>query len=130
MRRQSWPRLVLAAALAVSVLANVFLLGHAARNIGGVPIAGNLAASVGAAYPPEVRAEFRNLLRENRPRTLVALRDLRQARVDLVRAANAAPLDEAEIERAMGDVRAATEALQRLMQHFLLDALKQKRGTT
>lgn len=129
MSRQSWPRLVLSAALAVSVLANVFLLGFAARSVGTVPIAGNLAESVGGAYPAEVRAEFRNLLRENRPRTLAALRDLRQAREDLVRAANVAPQDEAEIERAMRDVRAATEALQRLMQDFLLEALMRNRGS-
>ncbi len=129
MTRQSWPRLVLSAALAVSVLVNVFLLGFAARSIGTVPIAGNLAESVGRAYPAEVRAEFRNLLRENRPRALAALRDLRQARENLVRAANAAHQDEAEIESAMGDVRAATEALQRLMQDFLLEALMRNRGS-
>lgn len=130
MRRRSWPQLALVAVLVLSVLANVFLLGYAARNMGAGPDAGILAQSVGGAYPAEVRAEFRNLLRENRPRTVEALRDLREARQNLATAANAVPFDEAEVERAMQDVRAATETLQRLMQEFLLEALKRTRGTT
>lgn len=130
MRVRSWLQLMLFAMLAVSVLANVFLLGFAARNMGVVSDGGALVESVGGAYPAEVRAEFRNLLRENRPRTFAALRDLRQARQGLATAANAATLDEAEVERAMQDVRATTEALQRLMQEFLLEALRRTRGTT
>ena len=43
-------------------------------------------------------------------------------------AANATPFDDAEVERAMLDVRAATETLQRLMQEFLLEALQRTRG--
>lgn len=130
MRRRSWSQLALVALLALSVLANVFLLGFAARNIGAGADTGVLVESVGGAYPAEVRAEFRDLLRENRPRTVAALRDLRQARQNLATAANTTPFDEAEIERAMQDVRAATETLQRLMQEFLLEALKRTRGAT
>lgn len=125
--RRSWPQLLLVAALALSILANVFLLGFAARSMGTGPDAGVLAESVGGTDPSEVRAEFRNLLRENRPRTFAALRDLRQARQDLATAANAATFNEAEVERAMQDVRAATETLQRLMQEFLLEALRRTR---
>jgi len=128
MRRRSWSQLALVAVLALSVLANVFLLGFAAKNMGAGPDAGILAESVGGSYPAEVRAEFRNLLRENRPRTVAALRDLRQARQNLATAANATPFDDAEVERAMLDVRAATETLQRLMQEFLLEALQRTRG--
>lgn len=127
--RRSWPQLMLVTALALSILANVFLLGFVARNIGTGPDAGILAENIGGAYSPEVRAEFRNLLRENRPRTFSALRDLRQARQDLATAANAATFNEAETERAMQDVRAATEMLQGLMQEFLLEALRRTRDT-
>lgn len=128
--RRSWPQLLLLAGLALSILANVFLLGFVARSVGTGPDAGVFAESVGGAYPAEVRAEFRNLLRENRPRTLAALRDLRQARQGLATTANAATINEAEIERAMQDVRAATDKLQRRMQELLLEALRRTRGTT
>jgi len=110
--------------LVLSVVTNVFLLGFVARNNGIISGAGILAGSAGQAYPAEVRAEFRNLLRENRLRTVAALRDLRQARQALAAAVNADPLNEAEVERTMEDVRQATEGLQRLMQQYLLSALK------
>lgn len=129
MRRTSWSQLILVTALALSILANVFLLGFVARNMGAGPEAGVLAESIGAAYPAEVRTEFRHLLRENRPRTVAALRDLRQARQGLTTAMNKATFDEAAVERAMQNVRTATEALQSLMQEFLLEALKRRRET-
>ncbi|ESR23482.1 periplasmic heavy metal sensor [Lutibaculum baratangense] len=130
MSRRSGPRLALAVALGASLLANAFLLGFAVRNTGQGPFAGFQAESIGRSYPDQVRAEFRNLLRENRPRALAALRELREARRNLAAAANAATFDEAEVERIMQDVRTATEALQRLMQEFLLEALRRTHGAS
>lgn len=128
MTRRLSPRLLLIGALALSVLANMFLLGHAVRNWGAGHDAVRLPEAIGAAYSPEVRAEFRNLLRADRRRALEALYDLREARQRLGAAVNAATLDVAEIERAMQDVRTATEALQRVMQELLLEAVKRTRG--
>jgi hypothetical protein len=62
-------------------------------------------------------------LRENRKQTVQALRELREARRDLA-SASALPLKEEEVVKAMADVRVATDALQRLMQGLLLDALR------
>lgn len=126
MKRGSQLALVLA--LAASVIANGFFLGFVARSIGADGGAEILAEGVGSAYPAEVRAEFRSLLSDNRPRTRAALRDLRQARRNLAAAAGAATLDEAEATRAMREVRAATEALQRLVQDLLLEALRRTHG--
>lgn len=126
MKRGSQLALVLA--LAVSVIANGFLLGFVARSIGADGGAEILAEGAGSAYPAEVRAEFRSLLSDNRQHTRAALRDLRQARRNLAAAAGAATLDEAEATRAMQEVRAATEALQRLVQDLLLEALRRTHG--
>lgn len=128
MRRRLSPRLLLIGALALSVLANVFLLGHALSSRDAGPASVSLPESIGAAYPPEVRAEFRSLLRADRRRALEALHALREARQRLATATNATTLDVAEVERAMQDVRTATEALQRVMQELLLEALKRTRG--
>lgn len=117
-------RMLLVAALAASLVVNVFLVGYALRGqqefIGTNPIIENVVSD----YPAEVRSEFRNILRENRDRTLAAVRDLREARSTLTDAANASPFDEAEVRSAMTGVRSRTEALQGLMQEFLLEALK------
>lgn len=130
MTRRSTLQLVLVTALALSVIANGFLLGFVARSIGAGGGLAMLSESVGSAYPAEVRGEFRRLLRENRPRTRAALRDLRQARQKLAATARAAPLDETEARRAMQEVRAATDALQSLVQELLLEALKRTRGAS
>jgi len=127
-RLRSWAQLALVAALLLSIMANVFLLGFSAHGIGSAREAGGFAESIGAAYSPEVRAEFRKLLREDRARTLATLRDLREARRSLATAANAAMLNEAEVRHAMEKVRQQTGALQQLMQEHLLEALKRTRG--
>lgn len=130
MNRRSTLQLVLVTALALSVIANGFLLGFVARSIGAGGGVAALSETVGNAYPAEVRAEFRSLLRENRPRTRAALRNLRQARQKLAATARATALDETEVKRAMQEVRAATEALQSLGQELLLEALKRTRGAS
>lgn len=120
-----WSRVLLVAALAASLVANVFFFGYALRGhqefIGAGPIAGNVLSD----YPTEVRSAFRQILRENRDRALAAVRDLREARRALTAAANASPFDEAEVREAMTRVRSRTDALQGLIQDFLVDALKE-----
>ena len=88
---------------------------------------GVVAEALVRAYPHEVRTEFRRLLRENRRQTFAALRDVRQAREALADAAGATPYVEADVQRAMERVRAATDELQSMMQGLLLEALRKTR---
>lgn len=124
MRHRPWLRLLFVAAFAVSVLANVFLLGYAIKSQRQAAGGGILTEGIVAIYPAATRMEFRRVLRENRPRTVAALRDLREARRNLATAANTVPLDEQEVQRSMKEVRDATGALQVLMQELLLQALR------
>lgn len=120
-----WSRVLLVAALAASLVANVFFFGYAVRGqqefVGASPIAENVLTD----YPAEVRSEFRRILRENRDRALAAVRELREARSAMAAAANASPFDEAALRSAMTRVRSRTDALQALIQDFLVDALKE-----
>jgi uncharacterized membrane protein len=128
MTRRSALQILLVAALAVSIVANFFMLGFVIKQnragLGGV-----VADALVRAYPQEVRKEFRRLLRDNRASTFQALRDLRQARRALADAAGATPYVEADVEQAMARVRTATEALQDMMQRLLLEALRNTRNT-
>ncbi|MEP9386872.1 periplasmic heavy metal sensor [Mesorhizobium sp. KR9-304] len=127
MTRRSWLQIFLVTALAISVIANFFLLGFIVKasrtGLGG----GIVAEALVGAYPQEVRSEFRRLLKENRTRTRAALRELRQARRNVAEASKATPYVEADVERAMERVRAATDELQRMMQGLLLEALRNTR---
>jgi uncharacterized membrane protein len=127
MTRRSWLQIALAAALGLSLLANVFMLGFIAKTWRSGLGAGVVAEALVRAYPKEVRTEFRRLLRENRARTFAALRELRQARRALADASGATPYVQADVERAMTRVRAATEELQTMMQELLLEALRNTR---
>jgi len=128
MTRRSWLQIILVAALALSLLANFFLAGYAFKQnrmgIGG----GMVADALVSAYPQDVRSEFRRLLRENRREAFAALGQLRQARRAMAQAANATPYRQADVEQAMAGVRAATEALQSMLQGLLLEALKNRRS--
>lgn len=126
MKRLSWLRLVFVAGILISLIGNFFSLGYILRNQREAPAFSLLADSPFAAYPEDVRAEFRSILRQNRARTASALDNLRAARRQLATVAGGSPINEAEVESAMRDVRAATDALQRLMQEFLLEALRAK----
>jgi uncharacterized membrane protein len=127
MTRRSWLQIFLAAALVISVIANFFMLGFIVKasrmGLGG----GIVAEALVRAYPQEVRTEFRRLLRENRRQTFAALREVRQARRSLADASSATPYVEADVERAMQKVRAATDELQNFMQGLLLEALRNTR---
>lgn len=127
MTRRSWLQIALVVALALSVLANFFMLGALVKvnraGFGG----GAVAEALVRAYPAEVRTEFRRLLRENRGQTFAALREVRQARRALADASGATPYVEADVEQAMQRVRTATDALQSMMQALLLEALRNTR---
>ncbi len=132
MKHRSWLQIFLVAALAVSVVANFFLAGYVVKQhrlgFGGGP--GAVAEALVRSYPEEVRAEFRRLLREKRPVTFGALRELRQARRALADAASATPYVQADVEQAMTRVRTATDALLEMVQGLLLEALRNTRATS
>jgi uncharacterized membrane protein len=118
-------QLVLVVLLGLSVVTNFFLLGFIARGGGGeAPGVRFMINQLGGAYPQEVRAEFRKIMREQRPRTRAALGELRAARQKLAAAANAQPFDDKAVDEAMRGVREATTGLQQLIQEYLLTALR------
>lgn len=128
MTGRSWLQVGLVAALAISVIANAFLIGFVVKQArSGLGGGGAIAQALVSAYPKEVREEFRRLLRESRPDAVAALRELRQARGALADAASATPYVEADVKNAMQRVRAATDVLQEMMQGLLLEALQNAR---
>ena len=88
----------------------------------------SLVENAAGIYPPDVRQEFRMVMRENRPRTFAALRDLRRARSNLAATIAASPFDEVAVQAAMKDVRDATGNLQAIIQDYLLTALKRSKS--
>jgi uncharacterized membrane protein len=128
-KRFSWPRAILFAVFAASLVGNFFSLGYILKSQLDAPAMSILAEGAFSAYPEEVCVEFRRLLRENRARTVAALGKLRGARRQLASVASTSPLNEPDVTKAMTDVREATEALQRLMQDLLLQALRSTERT-
>lgn len=127
MTRRSALQILLVAALAVSIVANFFMLGFLIKGGRSGISGGAVAEAIVRDYPPEVRAEFRRLLRGNRVNTFQALRELRQARRALADAVAAEPYAEDDVKDALARVRVATEALQEMMQRLLLEALRNTR---
>ncbi|TSE03860.1 periplasmic heavy metal sensor [Mesorhizobium intechi] len=122
--KRSWIWTVTLALLALSLAVNFFLVGYAMHGLRQGAAARVLLSEIATSYPPEVRKEFRGILRDNRPRTFQALRNLRSARANLAAAQAAKPFDEAAVKDAMAAVRSATTSLQATMQDYLLTALK------
>nr|WP_234890401.1 periplasmic heavy metal sensor [Sinorhizobium meliloti] len=112
------------AVFVASLVGNFFSLGYVLKTKRDAPAMSILAESAFSAYPDKVRVEFRRLLRDNRPQAIEALRKLREARRQLASVASSSSLNEADVTKAMADVRNATDALQRLMQNLLLKALR------
>lgn len=125
-RRSIWT--VVLILLGLSVALNVFLIGYAAHGLREGASARSLVENVASIYPPDVRQEFRSAMRENRPRTFAALRDLRRARTSLAAKIAASPFDEVAVQAAMKDVRDATDNLQAVIQDYLLTALKRSKS--
>jgi uncharacterized membrane protein len=122
--RRSWIWAAVLFALCLSVVTNFFLVGYIAHGFREGAATRVLMNNVASAYSPEIRQEFRLVLRENRSRTLTVLRDLRAARAELTTATNASAFDEPAIQNAMQGVSKATANLQVTMQDYLLTALK------
>ena len=125
-RRSIWT--VVLILLGLSVALNVFLIGYAAHGLREGASARSLVENVASIYPPDVRQEFRGVMRENRTRTFAALRDLRRARSNLAATIAASPFDEVAVQAAMKDVRDATGNLQAIIQDYLLTALKRSKS--
>ncbi|MBZ9894431.1 periplasmic heavy metal sensor [Mesorhizobium sp. B2-2-4] len=122
--KRSWTRTATLVLLALSLAVNFFLVGYAMRGQRQGAAARVLLSEIASSYPPEVRKEFRGVLRDNRARTFQALRELRAARANLAAAQTAKPFDEAAVKDAMAAVRSATTNLQATMQDYLLAAIK------
>lgn len=124
MSKRSWTWTAILVVLALSLALNFFFIGYVAHGLRQAVAARGLISEVVGAYSPEVRKEFRSVMRDNRARTFAALRDLRAARADLAAAEKAEPFDEAAVRQAMAAVRAATTNLQSTVQDYLLTAMK------
>jgi uncharacterized membrane protein len=121
---RSWIWTATLVLLALSLAVNFFLVGYAMHGLRQGATARVLLSEIASSYPPEVRKEFRGILRDNRSRTFQALRDLRSARANLAAAQTAKPFDEAAVKDAMAAVRSATTNLQATIQDYLLTALR------
>jgi uncharacterized membrane protein len=122
--KRSWIWTATLVLLALSLAVNFFLVGYAMHGLRQGAAARVFLADIASSYPPEVRKEFRGVLRDNRARTFQALRDLRSARANLAATQKAMPFDEAAVKDALAAVRTATTNLQATMQDYLLTALK------
>ncbi|MBM2711797.1 periplasmic heavy metal sensor [Mesorhizobium caraganae] len=122
--KRSWIWTATLVLLALSLAVNFFLVGYAVHGLRQGAAARVLLSEIASGYPPEVRKEFRGVLRDNRARTFQSLHELRAARANLAAAQKATPFDEAAVKDAMIAVRTATTSLQATMQDYLLMALK------
>jgi uncharacterized membrane protein len=107
-----------------SLLANAVVLGFAWRASELREIA-NGGTGGFADLPQDIRAEFRDILRQNRDELLAPLAELGKARREMFAAAAARPYDRAAVEAAMARVRIASTALQMKGQELLLQAFDQ-----
>ncbi len=130
MKRPNWTQVFIIAVLAGSLVANFFLLGATAKSMRDGPAPAAAGAGVTGAllktletYPPEVRAQFRALLRDNRLKTISLRREMREARQALLAATQAQPFDEAAARAAAERTRIATGALQAHLQGLFIDTL-------
>jgi uncharacterized membrane protein len=114
-------RVIFWVVVAASLLVNAVVLGVFLR-------AGEMRGIINgggggfANLPPEVKQEFRAVLRENRGALQGPLRDLGQARRAMFDAAAARPYDRAAVQAAMERVRTASADVQRAGQVLLLQA--------
>jgi uncharacterized membrane protein len=114
-------RVIFWVVVAASLLANAVVLGLFLR-FGEMRGLMNGGGGGFADLPPEIRQEFRAVLRDNRGALRASLRELGQARRAMFDAAAARPYDRAAVEAAMERVRVASAALQVAGQEVLLKA--------
>ncbi len=112
-------RVVFWIVVAASLLANAVVLGLVLR-FGDMRGVMNGGGGGFGGLPPEIKQEFREVLRENRGTLRGPLRELGAARRAMFEAARARPYDRAEVEAAMERVRSASAAVQVAGQELLL----------
>jgi uncharacterized membrane protein len=118
---------VLVALLIVSLVANFLVLGFAAARYRNFEDAGAVERIVelGArAFPRELRGQIGKELKGHRGQLRGALRELGEARREMLRQMAAEPLDRAALDAAFAEVRARTDALQRLGQELVTEVLE------
>jgi len=122
MTMRHWGIVMVVAALAISLLVNVFALSFIAGrwSAGGSRVD---AAAFALPYPEPIRAATREVLRENRVEVIAALARLRRARLAMFEEARRPDIDRGALDKAMAEVRAATTALQEVAQAALAKAL-------
>ncbi|NSZ66595.1 periplasmic heavy metal sensor (plasmid) [Agrobacterium tumefaciens] len=122
MTRSGMLRTTVFALLAISLAGNFFTIGYLAHRWQSGPSA--LTMALASRYSPDVQRAFRGVLRENRSTVRAALAELRMARDAQEALARQHPFDEAAMREAMAQVRTKTEALQLILQTYLLTVLR------
>lgn len=120
--RRSWGRIVLVAALVLSLFLNAVALGAWVR-LNGVrtDLLGPDAAA--ARLPDDLRTDLRQALRAEGRSVHPLLRDVVKDRAAIVAAARAEPYDRSAAEAAMTEFRRSVDALLAEMQQVFLDQL-------
>lgn len=119
--------IALLVSVAVNCLAAGVLIGQhywGRRNAIGPAAFERLAAIV----PEPARDEVRDQIRAQRFELFRALRELRQARLQVRAAAAAEPLSDAELEAAMARLRQATDRIQRILHGAIAEGIRRSRA--
>lgn len=122
MTRSSLLRTAVFVLLTISLAANFFTIGYLVHRWQS----GSSAFSMALAerYSPDVQRAFREVLRDNRSTLRTVLAELRAVRDVQEALSRQHPVDEAAMREAMAQVRTKTEALQRILQDYLLTVLR------
>jgi uncharacterized membrane protein len=118
---------VLVALLIVSLAANFLVLGFAAaryRNVEDTGAVERIVELGARSFPRELRREISAELKGHRGELRAALRDLGEARREMLRQMAAEPLDRAALDAAFANVRTKTGELQRLGQELVMEVLE------
>lgn len=113
---------LLSVLLVISVAINLFAAGAAIRIIRQSP-ALQAAIDMGAPFPPELRRATARAFLADREAFSADLATYRAARVAMLEAMRAPDIDDAEVDRRMAEVRAATTALQIRAQSVFKDVM-------
>lgn len=117
---------VLIALLIASLAVNFLVLGFAAARYHAYDDAGTIdrIVTLGArAFPRELRDDISHQLGRHRGELRAALRDLGDARREMLRRMAAEPLDRDALDAAFRNVRDKTNTLQRLGQELVEDVV-------
>ncbi len=118
-------------ALLVSVAVNCLAAGVlVGQRYWGRPAALGPAAfeRLAAIVPEPSRDAVRDQIRGRRLELFRALRELRQARVQVRTVAAAEPLSDAELEAAMARLRQATDRIQRILHGAIVEGIRHSRA--